>query len=99
MRRREFIGLIGGAALSFPRPGYAQTKTDLPVIGLLLPAKLDTVTAKERISVLRKGLEEGGLIEGTNYSLEVRSSGGDLNRVAQIARELGALTPRIFVVA
>ena len=30
MRRREFIGLIGTTALSFARPGYAQTKTDLP---------------------------------------------------------------------
>jgi putative tryptophan/tyrosine transport system substrate-binding protein len=98
MRRREFIGLIGTAALSFTRPGYAQTKTDLPVVGFLLPAKLDTTLAKERISDLRKGLQEGGYIEGTNYSLEVRSTQGDLNRVAQITRELGALTPRLFVV-
>jgi putative ABC transport system substrate-binding protein len=98
MRRREFIGLIGTAALNFPRPGYAQTKTDLPVVGFLLPAKLDTTVAKERISDLRKGLQEGGYIEGTNYSLEVRSTQGDLNRVAQITRELGALTPRLFVV-
>jgi putative tryptophan/tyrosine transport system substrate-binding protein len=98
MRRREFIGLIGTAALGFPRPGHAQARTDLPVIGLLLPQKPDTAVAKDRITALRKGLQEGGLIEGTNYSLEVRSTQGDLNRVAEIARELGALTPRLFVV-
>jgi len=98
MQRREFIGLIGTAALSFPRPGYGQTKTDLPVVGLLLPPKLDTTVAKDRITTLRKGLQEGGYIEGTNYSLAVRSTEGDLNRVPQIARELGALTPRLFVV-
>jgi hypothetical protein len=63
MQRREFIGLMGKAALSFPRPGYAQTKTDLPVVGLLLPPRLDTTAAKERISDLRKGLQEGGYIE------------------------------------
>ena len=40
MQRREFIGLIGATALSFPRPGYAQTKTDLPVVGLLMPIKV-----------------------------------------------------------
>jgi ABC-type uncharacterized transport system substrate-binding protein len=98
MRRREFIGLIGTAALGFPRPGHAQARTDLPVVGLLLPQKPDTAVAKDRITALRKGLQEGGLIEGTNYSLEVRSTQGDLNRVAEIARELGALTPRLFVV-
>lgn len=98
MRRREFIGLIGTAALNFPRPGYAQTKTDLPVVGFLLPPKLDTTVAKDRIATLRKGLQEGGCIEGTNYSLAVRSTEGDLNRVPQIARELGGLTPRVFVV-
>src|SRR3984893_9884583 len=98
MRRREFIGLIGTAALSFPRPGYGQIRSDLPVVGFLLPPKLETTVAKERISDLRKGLQEGGYIEGTNYSLAVRSTQGDLNRVPQIARELGALTPRLFVV-
>jgi hypothetical protein len=35
MRRREFIGVVATAALSFPRPGYAQTKTGLPVVGVL----------------------------------------------------------------
>jgi ABC-type uncharacterized transport system substrate-binding protein len=99
MQRREFIGLIGATALSFPRTGYAQTKADLPVVGFLVPPKLDTTAAKERISALRKGLQEGGYIEGSNYSLEVRSTQGDLNRLPQIVTELGALTPRLFVVA
>jgi len=98
MRRREFIGLIGTAALSLPRPGYAQTRTDLPVVGFLLPPKLDTAVARDRITTLRQGLQEGGLIEGTNYSIAVRSTAGDLNRVPEIASELGALTPRVFVV-
>lgn len=98
MRRREFIGLIGTAALSFPRPGFAQIRTDLPVVGFLLPPKLDTAIAKNRIMALRKGLQEGGLVEGTNYSLAVRSTAGDLNRLPQIVSELGAFTPRMFVV-
>jgi hypothetical protein len=60
MRRREFIGLMGTAALSFARPGYAQTKTDMPVVGLLLLQKPDTTVAKDRITALRKGLQEAG---------------------------------------
>ena len=99
MRRREFIGLLGTAALSLPRPGHAQARTDLPVVGFLLPPRLDTAAAKHRITILRQGLQEGGLVEGTNYSLAVRSTAGDLNRVSEIAREFGGLPPRVFVVA
>jgi putative ABC transport system substrate-binding protein len=97
MRRREFIGLIGTAALNFPRPGYAQTKTDLPVVGLLLLQKPDTTVAKDRITALRKGLQEAGFIDGTNYSLAVRFAEGDLSRWPQLARELGVLKSRAIV--
>jgi putative ABC transport system substrate-binding protein len=89
---------MGTAALNLPRPGHAQTKTDLPVVGFLLPPKLDTAVANDRITTLRKALQEGGYVEGTNYSLVVRSTEGALSRVTQIARELGASTPRVFVV-
>ena len=99
MRRREFIGLIGTAALSFPRPGYAETKTDLPVIGLLITQKSDTTVAKDKITALRKGLQEEGFIEGANYSLAVRSAEGVLSRWPRLAGELGALKPRVIVMS
>jgi putative ABC transport system substrate-binding protein len=97
MRRREVIGLIGAAALSFPRLGYAQAKTELPLVAVMLVHKSDTTAAKERISALRKAVQEQGLIEGTNYSLAVRFAEGDFTRLPQLARELGALNPRVFV--
>jgi putative ABC transport system substrate-binding protein len=98
MRRRDFIGLIVATALSIPRAGYAQTKTDMPLVGFLQTAKLETSLAKERITALRKGLQEEGFMEGTNYSLAVRSAEGDLDRFPQLARELGALNARLIVV-
>jgi putative tryptophan/tyrosine transport system substrate-binding protein len=97
MRRREFIGLLGTAALSFPRPGHAQTKTDLPVVGLVLPLKSDTTNARNRVAAIRKGLQEAGFIEGTNYSLAVRFAEGDVERLPQLVMELGALKPRVIV--
>jgi putative tryptophan/tyrosine transport system substrate-binding protein len=97
MQRREFIGLIGATALSIPRPGYAQTKTDVPLVGLLLGYKPDTIIARDRITALRKGLQEEGFVEGTNYSLAVRFAEGDLNRYPQLVMELGALKPRVIV--
>ena len=92
MKRREFVGLVGGAvALSFPRPGYAQTKTDLPVVGLLLLLRSDNPVVESRIAALRQGLKEAGFIEGTNYSLAVRFADGDPLRYPQLAKELGEL--------
>lgn len=61
MRRREFIGLIGTAALSFPRPGYAQSKTDLPIVGFLSVLKENAGFTKSRVDALRKGLQERGV--------------------------------------
>jgi putative ABC transport system substrate-binding protein len=59
--------------------------------------KSETNTAKERVAALRKGLLEAGFVEGTNYSLALRFAEGDVNRLPQLARELGALNPRVFV--
>src|ERR1017187_5163287 len=96
MQRREFIGLIGTLACSCPRPGYTQTNIGLPLVGVLIPATEEF--AQDRITALRKGLQEEGLTEGTNYSLAARFAEGDLNRLLQLAKELGALKPRVIVV-
>jgi putative ABC transport system substrate-binding protein len=99
MRRREFIGLIGVAALSFPRPGHAQTRTDLPLVGFLMPFKSESEFAKARAAELRKGLQEERFVEGRNYSLAMRFAEGDFDRYPQLAKELGELNPRVIVVA
>jgi ABC-type uncharacterized transport system substrate-binding protein len=97
MRRREFIGLLGAATLSSPRPGIAQTKPDLPLVGVLLPFMEDADFARERVAAIRKGLLESGFIEGKNYSLATRFANGDLERWPSLAREVGALNPRVVV--
>jgi ABC-type uncharacterized transport system substrate-binding protein len=97
MRRREFIGLLGTAALSMPRRGHAQTKTDLPVVGFVTALKSDSTNAKNRVAALRKGLQEGGFIEGKNYSLAMRFGEGNIERLPQLVMELGALKPRVIV--
>ena len=94
MRRREFIGLLGATALSLPRPGYAQTNASLPLVAVLMPFKQ---ADDFRIAPLRKGLQETGFIEGTNYSLAVRYGEGDYSRMPQLALELAALNPRVLV--
>ena len=98
MQRREFIALASASALSIPRRGYTQSRPAVPLVGLLLPFKPDITIAKDRITSIRKGLQEEGFIEGANYSLAMRFAEGDLKRYAQLAAELGALKARVVIV-
>jgi putative ABC transport system substrate-binding protein len=99
MRRREFIGLLGATALSIPRQGHAQTRTGLPLVGFLMPYKSEGEFVKVRAAALRKGLQEERFVEGRDYSLAMRSAEGDFDRIPQLAMELGALNPRVIVMA
>jgi putative tryptophan/tyrosine transport system substrate-binding protein len=99
MRRRELIGLIGTAALISSRPGYGQNNTSLPLVGFLVPTKQDTEYARQIIAAPCKGLQEEGFTEGKNYSLAMRFANGDFARLPSLAKELGALKPRVIVAA
>ena len=62
MQRREFIGVVGGAA-AWPLSARAQQAANIPLIAVLMPFKQDD---DYRIAALRKGLQETGFIEGQN---------------------------------
>jgi len=95
MKRREFMALMGTAALSVARPGNAQTNTGLPLVGVLVPRTLEP--AKDALAALRIGLQESGFVEGADYSFAFRFANGDLDRLPSLASELGALKPRVIV--
>jgi putative ABC transport system substrate-binding protein len=83
MKRREFIGLIGGAA-AWPVVAGAQHK--LPVIGSLVG-----VSHKEwadRIDAVRRGLSDLGFIEGQTVAFEDRFADGRLDRLPKFAADL-----------
>jgi putative ABC transport system substrate-binding protein len=71
----------------------------LPLVGFLAPFKSESEFAKVRAAALRKGLQEEHFVEGRNYSLAMRFAEGDFDRVPQLAMELGALNPRVIVMA
>jgi putative ABC transport system substrate-binding protein len=84
MRRREFIGLLGGAA-AWPLAARAQQKT-FPTIGLL-----GCTSAEESIrylDALRAGLKESGFIERQNCTIEYRWAHGRHGRLPALARDL-----------
>src|SRR5690349_20473897 len=87
MRRREFIGLVGGAAASsvaWPRATRAQQKP-LPVIGYLHFAGPSYRPAPD---TYLKGLEEAGYAEGKNVTLEYRWAEGHYERSSALVAEL-----------
>ncbi len=81
MRRREFVGLVGSAAVW---PALAQAEPPIPAIGVLTATKMDDWVTR----ALTKGLGEAGYAEGRNLTIVRRSAEGRLDRLAALAADL-----------
>jgi len=84
VKRREFITLLGSAA-AWPLAARAQQRT-FPVIGLLSSRSLAVDTPL--IAVIRQGLNETGIIEGQNVTIDYRWAEGQYDRLAGLAADL-----------
>jgi putative tryptophan/tyrosine transport system substrate-binding protein len=85
VKRREFITLLGGAAVAWPLGARAQQPV-MPIIGLLR----DSTAAGSEFMVdgLRKGLSEAGFVEGRNLTIEYAWTEGRSERLSALAAEL-----------
>jgi putative tryptophan/tyrosine transport system substrate-binding protein len=70
MKRREFITLLGGAAVAWPLEARAQQAESTPRIGLLWPG--DAPPASPRMESFRQGLRALGFVDGQNVAVELR---------------------------
>jgi putative tryptophan/tyrosine transport system substrate-binding protein len=85
MRRREFLGLLAGAAIASPCPARAQ-QSAMPLIGFL-----SSRSANDSARVLdgfHKGLAEAGLVDGQNVAVVYRWAEGHYDRLSPLAVEL-----------
>src|SRR5262245_54103603 len=86
MRRREFITLLGGAAVTWPIKARAQRQS-LPVVGHLdLPG--NPQGRVQLFAAIRKGLNETGYVEGQNVGIDYLSAEGQIDRLPALASEL-----------
>jgi putative tryptophan/tyrosine transport system substrate-binding protein len=93
MNRREFIALLGGAAV-WPLAARAQQGERTRRVGVLWPA--NDQPAQARHAAFIQGLQQLGWTEGRNVHVDVRWSAGNAAEIRRHAAELVALAPDVI---
>jgi putative tryptophan/tyrosine transport system substrate-binding protein len=97
VRRREFITLVGGAAVSWPITSHAQQSDKTRLIGVLISYAESDRTGWSDVAAFRGGLAKLGWTEGSNLRIELRWGNADPDRIRTLAKELIDLRPDVIL--
>jgi putative ABC transport system substrate-binding protein len=97
MRRREFITLLGGAAVTCPLAARAQQPERMRRIGVLLPAAAHDKEFQVWVGAFLQALGQLGWIIGRNVRIEMRWAGAMAADISTHAAELVALAPDVIL--
>jgi putative ABC transport system substrate-binding protein len=97
MKRREFITLLGGAAVAWPLAARGQQSERMRRIGMLTGLPESDPEARTTVALFRQGMDALGWAEGRNVRIDYRYAAGDTQRIEAFAKELVELRPDLIV--
>ena len=96
MRRREFIGLLGGAA-AWPLAAPAQQGERIRRIGVLHTGVADDPHSQARNTAFLQGLQALGWTDGRNVRIDIRWGTADADRIRRYVADIGAIAPDVIL--
>ena len=95
MRRRNFISLLGGAAVTWPLAARAQQPAAVPVVGFL--RNTPSASFEYIVAAFRRGLSEMGFVDGRNVAIQQRWAEGRDDRLPALLADLISLNATVIV--
>ena len=97
MRRREFVGVLGGAAFAWPFVARGQQPDEVRRIGVLMNTAADDPESQANVAAFKEVLQQSGWGEGRNLRIDFRGAGNNAERMQAFAKELLALQPNVVL--
>jgi putative tryptophan/tyrosine transport system substrate-binding protein len=97
VRRRQFITLLGGAAVAWPLAASGQQADRVRRVSVLMNLTADDPEASTRVTALAQGLQQLGWTDGRNVRIDYRWGAADADRSRKYAAELVTLAPDVIL--
>ncbi len=97
MRRRQFIALLGGAAMTCSVAARAEQPDRMRRIGVLVASTADDLDFQARIAAFQQGLQQLGWSDGRNVHIDTRWATTKPDDIRRHAAELAALAPDVIL--
>jgi putative tryptophan/tyrosine transport system substrate-binding protein len=99
IRRRQFITLLGGVAVTWPLAARAQQPQHMRRVGVLMNLAADDLEGQARQAAFLQGLQEVGWAVGRNLRIDIRWGNNDPDRIRRNVAELVATAPDVILAA